>query len=160
MGMIEGSFINTVGIVILITLMGLASVVLGLKVGIKILSQINIVLCIIFLLFIFLHWANKLYLRWSCAKFRLLCPKIIKSIHKHSRLFRFFMAKCMDSLLLFMVVCLVSICRIIYCKNILRQIDSRIFNWGCACSNFYCLYMDGCLWQCSYLSRIYRSNIS
>ena len=34
--------------------MGLVSVVLGLKVGIKILSQINIVLCIIFLLFIFL----------------------------------------------------------------------------------------------------------
>ena len=54
MGVIEGSFINTVGIVILITLMGLASVVLGLKVGIKILSQINIVLCIIFLSFIFL----------------------------------------------------------------------------------------------------------
>ena len=54
MGVIEGSFINTIGIIILITLMGLASVVLGLKVGIKILSQINIVLCIIFLSFIFI----------------------------------------------------------------------------------------------------------
>src|SRR6056300_1585201 len=54
MGVIEGSFTNTVGIIILITLMGLVSVVLGLKVGIKILSQINIVLCIIFLSFIFL----------------------------------------------------------------------------------------------------------
>ena len=35
MGVIEGSFVNTVGIIIFITLLGLASVVLGLKVGLK-----------------------------------------------------------------------------------------------------------------------------
>ena len=54
MEVLEESFISTVGIVIVITLMGLISVVLGLKVGIKILSQMNIILCIIFLSFIFL----------------------------------------------------------------------------------------------------------
>tara|TARA_X000001036_G_C20650474_1_gene794780 strand:- start:363 stop:1847 length:1485 start_codon:yes stop_codon:yes gene_type:complete len=54
MEVLEESFTSTVGIVIVITLMGLISVVLGLKVGIKILSQMNIILCIIFLSFIFL----------------------------------------------------------------------------------------------------------
>ena len=54
MEVLEESFTSTVGIVIVITLMGLISVVLGLKVGIKILSQMNIILFIIFLSFIFL----------------------------------------------------------------------------------------------------------
>ena len=54
MQLLEESFMSTVGIVVVITLMGLTSVVLGLKVGIKRLSQLNIVLCIIFLSFIFL----------------------------------------------------------------------------------------------------------
>ena len=53
MEVLEENFMSTVGIVIVITLMGLISVVLGLKVGIKILSQMNIILCIIFLSFIF-----------------------------------------------------------------------------------------------------------
>ena len=54
MEVLEKSFMSTVGIVIVITLMGLISVVLGLKVGIKILSQMNIILCAIFLSIIFL----------------------------------------------------------------------------------------------------------
>ena len=53
MEVLEENFMSTVGIVIVITLMGLISVVLGLKVGIKILSQMNIILCIIFLSFVF-----------------------------------------------------------------------------------------------------------
>ena len=47
MEILEESFMSTIGIVVVITLMGLASVVLGLKVGIKILSQLNIILCTI-----------------------------------------------------------------------------------------------------------------
>ena len=54
MEVLEESFISTIGIVIVITLMGLVSVVLGLKVGIKRLSQLNIILCAILLSIIFL----------------------------------------------------------------------------------------------------------
>ncbi len=54
MKILEESFMSTVGIVAVITLMGLASVVLGLKVGIKILSQLNIILCTILLAIVFL----------------------------------------------------------------------------------------------------------
>ena len=54
MEILEESFISTIGIVVVITLMGLISVVLGLKVGIKRLSQINIILCAILLSIIFL----------------------------------------------------------------------------------------------------------
>ena len=54
MEILEESFMSTVGIVAVITLMGLASVVLGLKVGIKILSQLNIILCTILLAIVFL----------------------------------------------------------------------------------------------------------
>ena len=53
MEVLEESFISTIGIVIVITLMGLVSVVLGLKVGIKRLSQLNIILCAILLSIIF-----------------------------------------------------------------------------------------------------------
>ena len=53
MEILEESFISTIGIVVVITLMGLASVVLGLKVGIKILSQLNIILCTILLAIVF-----------------------------------------------------------------------------------------------------------
>jgi choline/glycine/proline betaine transport protein len=53
MEILEESFMSTIGIVVVITLMGLASVVLGLKVGIKILSQLNIVLCTILLAIVF-----------------------------------------------------------------------------------------------------------
>lgn len=53
MEILEESFMSTVGIVVVITLMGLASVVLGLKVGIKILSQLNIILCTILLAIVF-----------------------------------------------------------------------------------------------------------
>ena len=53
MEILEESFMSTIGIVIVITLMGLASVVLGLKVGIKILSQLNIILCTILLAIVF-----------------------------------------------------------------------------------------------------------
>ena len=54
MEILEESFMSTIGIVVVITLMGLVSVVLGLKVGIKRLSQINIILCAILLSIIFL----------------------------------------------------------------------------------------------------------
>ena len=54
MQILEESFISTIGIVVVITLMGLISVVLGLKVGIKRLSQLNIILCAILLSIIFL----------------------------------------------------------------------------------------------------------
>ena len=54
MQILEESFMSTIGIVVVITLMGLISVVLGLKVGIKRLSQINIILCAILLSIIFL----------------------------------------------------------------------------------------------------------
>ena len=54
MQVLEESFITTVGIVVIITLMGLISVVLGLKVGIKRLSQLNMILCAILLSIIFL----------------------------------------------------------------------------------------------------------
>ena len=54
MQLLEESFITTVGIVVVITLMGLISVVLGLKVGIKRLSQLNMILCAILLSIIFL----------------------------------------------------------------------------------------------------------
>ena len=54
MQVLEESFITTVGIVVVITLMGLISVVLGLKVGIKRLSQLNMILCAILLSIIFL----------------------------------------------------------------------------------------------------------
>lgn len=53
MGVLEESFSSTVGIIIFITILGLISVVLGLKTGIKRLSQINMILCSLFLLFIF-----------------------------------------------------------------------------------------------------------
>ena len=53
MEILEESFISTIGIVVVITLMGLISVVLGLKVGIKRLSQLNIILCAILLSIIF-----------------------------------------------------------------------------------------------------------
>ena len=53
MEILEESFMSTIGIVVVITLMGLASVVLGLKVGIKILSQLNIILCTILLAIVF-----------------------------------------------------------------------------------------------------------
>tara|TARA_B100001029_G_C15063683_1_gene461101 strand:+ start:8982 stop:10466 length:1485 start_codon:yes stop_codon:yes gene_type:complete len=53
MEVLEESFISTIGIVIVITLMGLTSVILGLKVGIKRLSQLNIILCAFLLLVIF-----------------------------------------------------------------------------------------------------------
>ena len=54
MQILEESFITTLGIVVVITLMGLTSVVLGLKVGIKRLSQLNMILCAILLSIIFL----------------------------------------------------------------------------------------------------------
>ncbi len=54
MQVLEESFITTIGIVVVITLMGLVSVVLGLKVGIKRLSQLNMILCAILLSIIFL----------------------------------------------------------------------------------------------------------
>jgi len=54
MQVLEESFITTIGIVVVITLMGLISVVLGLKVGIKRLSQLNMILCAILLSIIFL----------------------------------------------------------------------------------------------------------
>ena len=54
MQILEESFITTLGIVVVITLMGLTSVVLGLKVGIKRLSQLNMILCVILLSIIFL----------------------------------------------------------------------------------------------------------
>ena len=54
MQILEESFITTIGIVVVITLMGLVSVVLGLKVGIKRLSQLNMILCAILLSIIFL----------------------------------------------------------------------------------------------------------
>ena len=54
MEILEESFISTIGIVVVITLMGLVSVVLGLKVGIKRLSQLNIILCAVLLSIIFL----------------------------------------------------------------------------------------------------------
>ena len=54
MQILEESFITTIGIVVVITLMGLISVVLGLKVGIKRLSQLNMILCAILLSIIFL----------------------------------------------------------------------------------------------------------
>ena len=54
MQVLEESFITTVGIVVVITLMGLISVVLGLKVGIKRLSQLNMILCAILLSIVFL----------------------------------------------------------------------------------------------------------
>ena len=53
MEVLEESFLSTIGIVIVITLMGLTSVILGLKVGIKRLSQLNIILCAFLLLVIF-----------------------------------------------------------------------------------------------------------
>ena len=53
MEILEESFMSTIGIVVVITLMGLISVVLGLKVGIKRLSQLNIILCAILLSIIF-----------------------------------------------------------------------------------------------------------
>ena len=53
MEILEESFMSTIGIVVVITLMGLISVVLGLKVGIKRLSQLNIILCVILLSIIF-----------------------------------------------------------------------------------------------------------
>ena len=54
MEILEESFMSTIGIVVVITLMGLVSVVLGLKVGIKRLSQLNIILCTVLLSIIFL----------------------------------------------------------------------------------------------------------
>lgn len=54
LGLLEQSFFNKVWIIALITLLGLVSVVLGLKAGIKRLSEINIVLCICLLLIIFI----------------------------------------------------------------------------------------------------------
>ena len=108
----------------------------------------------------FYYWANKLYLRWSCTKSRLICSKIAEFIYKYSRLFRFFMAKCMDSLLLFLVVCMVSICWTVYCKNILWQVNSRISNRSGIGSNLYCFHLDGRFWQCSHLSRIYGALVS
>ena len=54
MQVLEESFITTVGIGVVITLMCLISVVLGLKVGIKRLSQLNMILCAILLSIIFL----------------------------------------------------------------------------------------------------------
>ena len=54
MQVLEESFITTIGIVVVITLMGLISVVLGLKVGIKRLSQLNMILCAILLSIVFL----------------------------------------------------------------------------------------------------------
>ncbi len=53
MNVIEKSFTSTVWIILFITLLGLISVVLGLKTGIKRLSQINMVLCTFMLLIIF-----------------------------------------------------------------------------------------------------------
>ena len=53
MGVLEKSFTSTIWIILLITLLGLISVVLGLKTGIKRLSQINMVLCFLILLFVF-----------------------------------------------------------------------------------------------------------
>ena len=53
MNVLEKSFSSTIWIILLITLLGLISVVLGLKTGIKRLSQINMVLCFLILLIIF-----------------------------------------------------------------------------------------------------------
>ena len=76
MEILEESFMSTIGIVVVITLMGLISVVLGLKVGIKRLSQINIILCAILLSIIFFGWSNKLHIRWIGSKLRLIPSKI------------------------------------------------------------------------------------
>ncbi|MDC1110528.1 BCCT family transporter [Gammaproteobacteria bacterium] len=54
MEILEESFLSTVGIIVVITALGLISVVLGLQTGIKRLSQINMVLCGLFLMFIFI----------------------------------------------------------------------------------------------------------
>lgn len=54
LGLLEQSFVSKIWIIIVITLLGLISVVLGLKAGIKRLSEINICLCIGLLLFIFI----------------------------------------------------------------------------------------------------------
>ena len=54
LGIIEQSFFNKVWIIALITLLGLISVVLGLRAGIKKLSEINILLCMTLLLIIFI----------------------------------------------------------------------------------------------------------
>jgi choline/glycine/proline betaine transport protein len=53
MDVIDKSFTSTVWIILFITFLGLISVVLGLKTGIKRLSQINMVLCTFLLLIIF-----------------------------------------------------------------------------------------------------------
>ena len=54
LGLIDQSFVNKIWIIILITMLGLVSVMLGLKTGIKKLSEINIVLCFCLLLIVFI----------------------------------------------------------------------------------------------------------
>ena len=54
LGLVEQSFVNKIWIIALITLLGLISVMLGLKTGIKKLSEINIVLCFSLLLIVFI----------------------------------------------------------------------------------------------------------
>src|SRR6056300_291353 len=54
MGVLEENFTSSVWIIIFITFLGLTSVVLGLKKGIKTLSQINMILCALILLIVFI----------------------------------------------------------------------------------------------------------
>lgn len=54
MGVLEENFTSSVWIIIFITFLGLSSVVLGLKKGIKTLSQINMILCALILLIVFI----------------------------------------------------------------------------------------------------------
>ena len=54
MGVLEENFLATVWIIVFITFLGLISVVLGLQTGIKSLSQINMILCALILLIVFI----------------------------------------------------------------------------------------------------------
>ena len=54
MGVLEENFVSTVWIIVFITLLGLISVVLGLQTGIKRLSQLNMILCGLMLVIIFI----------------------------------------------------------------------------------------------------------
>ena len=103
---------------------------------------------------------NELYIGWIGSKLRIIPAEFTEPINKHKQLFRFLLAKWLDALLLLLVVCVVSICGIIYCQNILWQINPRVFN-RCGFGSFINRFsMDGCYGQRRTLSGIYRTQFS
>ena len=136
---IEQSTTTQVLLIIFVSILASLSVFLGLDKGVKRLSELNLVLALILLVFVFIAGPSIYLLQTTIqntGQYQFIC------------LSAEWMDWGMDYFILGLVDFLVAICRYVYRKGFTWSYHSRIYCWGTPHSNRLYHYLDGLFRKC------------